>query len=291
MSNSGKRGTAKGKKFTDAKSKTVEFNKDGVAIGPNASSFMSGVGLEFRSTIPYHLLAKDVDKKLYDAAWINIKKDKTPFKDYTCLEPKHWDAFAAKALSEDYQVKSEKAKISAKQNYEPARVGRRGCIGFLVVWEERWDQLLSKNEPLSLIQDERSKIYTTSRAHFNPVTSLYELGPHQLSEGVLTGKLQELYEKEREMKANGSYYEVGKDVVTEVVGKRGCSSLVSSIIGFTKSEKKKTKEAERLQEEIDALRRDHGQDATTAGPSIGRRGTDGMSDRLYNDLPVIKVSN
>ncbi|KAI3817409.1 hypothetical protein L1987_11199 [Smallanthus sonchifolius] len=93
------------------------------------------------------------------------------------------------------------------------------------------------------------------------------------------------------MKANGSYYEVGKDVVTEVVGKRGCSSLVSSIIGSTKSEKKKTKEVERLQEEIDTLRRDHGQDATTAGPSIGRRGTDGMSDRLYNDLPVIKGSN
>ncbi|KAI3725691.1 hypothetical protein L1987_65483 [Smallanthus sonchifolius] len=170
MSNSGKRGTAKGKKFTDAKSATIEFNKDGVAIGPNASSFMSRVGLEFRSRIPYHLLAKDVDKKLYDAAWINNK------------------------------VKSKKAKISAKQNYEPARVGRRGCIEFLVVWEERWDQLL-----------------------------------------------------EREMKANGSYYEVGKNVVTEVVGKRGCSSLVSSIIGSLNSEKKKTKEAERLQEEIDAL--------------------------------------
>ncbi|KAI3717307.1 hypothetical protein L1987_68849 [Smallanthus sonchifolius] len=90
------------------------------------------------------------------------------------------------------------------------------------------------------------------------------------------------------MKANCSYYKVGKDVVTEVFGKRGYSSLVSSIIGPTKSEKKKTKEAERLQEEIDALRRDHGQDATTAWPSIGRRGTDGMSDRLYNDLPVIE---
>ncbi|KAI3797370.1 hypothetical protein L1987_32626 [Smallanthus sonchifolius] len=35
-------------------------------------------------------------------------------------------------------------------------------------------------------------MYTTSRAHLNPVTSLYELGPHLLSEGVLTGILQEL---------------------------------------------------------------------------------------------------
>ncbi|KAI3814786.1 hypothetical protein L1987_14430 [Smallanthus sonchifolius] len=92
------------------------------------------------------------------------------------------------------------------------------------------------------------------------------------------------------MKANGTYYEVGKDVVTEVVDKRGCSRLVSSIIGSRKSERKKTKEAEILQEEIDALQRDHGQDATNAGHSTDRRGTDGMSDRLYNDLPVIEVS-
>ncbi|KAI3828321.1 hypothetical protein L1987_02421 [Smallanthus sonchifolius] len=86
-------------------------------------------------------------------------------------------------------------------------------------------------------------------------------------------------------------YKSCKDVVTEVVGKGrqhgGRSRLVSSIIGSTKSEKKKTKEAERLQEEIDALQRDHGQGATTARPSTVRRGIYGMSDRLYNDLPLM----
>ncbi|KAI3813477.1 hypothetical protein L1987_18202 [Smallanthus sonchifolius] len=167
-----------------------------------------------------------------------VKKNKTPFNDYDGLEPKHWDLFAAKALTEDFKEKSRKAKISAQKNYEPARVGRRGMIGFMDVWEDRWNQLVSENDLLSHMQDERLKIYTTSRAQLNPVTNLYQLGPHQSSEGVLTGRLKELHEKEREMKANGSYYEARKDVVTEVVGNGrehgGRSRLVSRVIGTKK---------------------------------------------------------
>ncbi|KAI3830226.1 hypothetical protein L1987_04360 [Smallanthus sonchifolius] len=311
MSSSCKRGTAKCKsRYTNAASVNIQFNEDGIAIGPNRADFMSSVGLEFRNNIPYHLLAKDVEKKLYDEVWTKIKiafkipddhakkttlkkgkaimrnfrsilvnkyvkKNKTPFNDYEGLEQKYWDSFVAKALTEEYEEKSRKAKISAHKNVEPARVGRRGMNGFMDVWEDRWGQLLSKYDLLSDIQDERSKIYTTSRAQLNPVTNLYQLGPHQSSEGVLTGRLKELLEKEREMKANGSYYEVGKDVVTEVVGNGrehgGCSRLVSSVIGISTQKRKKTKEAEILQEEINALQQHHDQDATEPGPSTGCR--------------------
>ncbi|KAI3759950.1 hypothetical protein L1987_50337 [Smallanthus sonchifolius] len=262
MSSSRKRGTAKCKsRYTNAASVNIQFNEDGIAIGPNRADFMSSVGLEFRNNIPYHLLAKDVEKKLYDEVWTKIKG----------LEHKYWDAFAAKALTEEYKEKSRKAKISAHKNVEPARVGRRGMNGFMDVWEDRWGQLLSKYDLLYDIQDERSKIYTTSRAQLNPVTNLYQLGPHQSSEGVLTGRLKELLEKEREMKANGSYYEVGKDVVTEVVGNGrehgGRSRLVSNVIGISTQKRKKTKEAEILQEEINALQQHHDQDATEPGPS------------------------
>ncbi|KAI3756712.1 hypothetical protein L1987_56534 [Smallanthus sonchifolius] len=72
------------------------------------------------------------------------------------------------------------------------------------------------------------------------------------------------YCKEIEMKENGTYYVEGKDVVTEVVGKGrqhgGRTLLVSDVIGATKifvyGKKKKTKQADTLREEIDALERD-----------------------------------
>ncbi|KAI3675456.1 hypothetical protein L1987_85046 [Smallanthus sonchifolius] len=272
MSSSRKRGTAKCKsRYTNAASVNIQFNEDGIAIGPNRADFMSSVGLEFRNNIPYHLPAKDVEKKLYDDVWTKIKK--------------YWDSFAAKALTEEYEEKSRKAKISAHKNVEPARVGRRGMNGFMDVWEDRWGQLLSKYDLLSDIQDERSKIYTTGRAQLNLVTNLYQLGPHQSSESVLTGRLKEL--------ANGSYYEVGKYVVTEVVGNGwehgGRSRLVSSVIGISTQKRKKTKEVEILQEEINALQQHHDQDATEPGPSTGRRGNTCASDRSYNDLPLIET--
>ncbi|KAI3756526.1 hypothetical protein L1987_56347 [Smallanthus sonchifolius] len=71
--------------------------------------------------------------------------------------------------------------------------------------------------------------------------------------------------KEIEMKENDTYYEEGKDVVTEVVGKGrqhgGRTLLVSDVIGATKifffgKKKKTTKHADTLREEIDALERD-----------------------------------
>lgn len=77
------------------------------------------------------------------------------------------------------------------------------------------------------------------------------------------------------MMENGTYYEFGKDVVTEVVGKGrqhgGRTRLVSHVIGATKSllsgKKKKTKEAERVREEIDAMERDQNRVAAAAQAS------------------------
>ncbi|KAI3682721.1 hypothetical protein L1987_82912 [Smallanthus sonchifolius] len=120
-----------------------------------------------------------------------VKKNKTPFNDYEGLEQKYWDSFAANALTEEYEEKSQKAKISAHKNVKPSRVGRREMNGFIDVWEDRWGQLLSKYDLLSDIQDERLQIYTNSRAQLNSVTNLYQLGPHRSSEGVLTGRLKE----------------------------------------------------------------------------------------------------
>lgn len=91
--------------------------------------------------------------------------------------------------------KSQKAKMSAEKNVDPARLGRMGFAELMNSWEERWNQLVSIYPHLSHMQDERSKIYTVSRAHYNPVTKLRELGPHLLSEGVLTGRLRELVNK------------------------------------------------------------------------------------------------
>ncbi|KAI3820373.1 hypothetical protein L1987_07919 [Smallanthus sonchifolius] len=149
------------------------------------------------------------------------KKDKSPIKEYEDLDMSHWDSFVSKAISEDFEKTSQKAKISAGKNIDPSRVGRGGFLGLDKVWEDRWNQLVLRYPHLAHMEDRRSRIYTVSRAICNPVTKLFELGPHLLSEGVLTGRLHELYCKEIEMKEIGTYYEEGKDVVTEVVGK-GC---------------------------------------------------------------------
>jgi hypothetical protein len=66
----GKRGASKcKKKFLAPDQFTVQFDASGVAIGENAASFMSWVGVEFKKKIPYDKVAKDVDSKLYDEIW------------------------------------------------------------------------------------------------------------------------------------------------------------------------------------------------------------------------------
>ncbi|KAK9049253.1 hypothetical protein SSX86_031780 [Deinandra increscens subsp. villosa] len=67
------------------------------------------------------------------------------------------------------------------------------------------------------------------------------------------------------MKKNGSYYEHGKDVVTE-----------------------NSKEAEVLMEQIDATQQDHDRIAAATERGLGIHASSGAPVRLYNDLPDIK---
>ncbi|KAI3794420.1 hypothetical protein L1987_37051 [Smallanthus sonchifolius] len=254
-----KRGPAKClKMIKDPKDFKIEFDSNGLAIGETAAFFMSWVGKAFRKKIPYYQLVKDIDKQLYNDVWDSLKKDrkipnddakstiikqgkvamrnfrytlvnkyakknKSPIEEYEDLDMSHWDSFVSKALSEEFEKTSQKAKISAGKNIDPARVGRRGFVGLEKVWEGRWNQLVLRYPHLAHMKDRRSRIYTVSRAICNPVTKLFELGPHLLSEEI-------------EMKENGTYYVEGKDVVTE--------------------KKKTTKQADTLRDEIDALERD-----------------------------------
>ncbi|KAK9078276.1 hypothetical protein SSX86_002333 [Deinandra increscens subsp. villosa] len=329
----GKRGAAKcNKMLKDPKSCTIDFNKNGLAIGKNKDEFKTWIGIAFRSMVPYHLVAKDIDKKIYDKVWDYIKiswkipndnakgtvlkegkammrsfrhtllkkyvkKNKTPFEDYEYLKKRHWESFVATASSDEFEVKSKKAKISVAQNTDPACLGRGGFVKLEEVWVDRWNQLVSSYPYLAHMQDERSKKYTVSRARYNPITEKFELGAHLLSEGVLTGRLDELHKKEIEMKKNGSYYEHGKDVVTEVIGKGsqhgGRTRLVSHVVGVRKSllsgkNKHKSKEAEVLTEEIDATQQDHDRIAAATERGLGRHASSGEPVRLYNDLPDIK---
>ncbi|KAL8215937.1 hypothetical protein R6Q57_022774 [Mikania cordata] len=274
MLNKRKRGASKcKKKFMDPTQFKIEFDDTGLAIGQNRSIFYSWVGVECRKKIPYHQLAKDVDKQLYDDVWeytkeswnisddkakhVTLKKgkanmrsfrhelvskyvekNKSPFKIYDYLDKQHWDSFVANASTKEFKENGQKASINARKNIEPARVGRGGFSGLEPVYKGRWNQLLSTYTELVEIQNERSRMYAVSRARLNPVTKLYELGKH-LQSSVLTGTLKELHSKEKEMMADGSYYEPGKDVVTEAIGKGrqhgGRTCLFSGVIGVTDS--------------------------------------------------------
>ncbi|KAL8240576.1 hypothetical protein R6Q59_013931 [Mikania micrantha] len=73
------------------------------------------------------------------------------------------------------------------------------------------------------------------------------------------------YSKEKEMMIDGSYYEFGKDVVTEVVGKGrhhgGRTRLVSNVIGATHGlfsrKKMKSEKDHRSQEDIEVVQQNH----------------------------------
>ncbi|MFS7900664.1 hypothetical protein Hanom_Chr00s129774g01814951 [Helianthus anomalus] len=225
MSNKRKRGAAKClKKFNDPEECTVKFNENGLAIGKNAATFKSWVGIEFRKRIPYHKVAKQVDKQLYDDLWDYIKeswkipnndakdtvvklgkvsmrnfrhtlatkyaqKDISPFETFKFLDKSHWDSFVVKVKSERFKKISRKAKKSAEKNTDHAHVGRMGFVGLEDVWEDRWKQLVESYPHLEVFGDERIQKYTVSRSYYNHLTKLYELPQHLLSDGEFKGTL------------------------------------------------------------------------------------------------------
>ncbi|MFS8010735.1 hypothetical protein Hanom_Chr14g01300491 [Helianthus anomalus] len=162
---------------------------------------MSFIGVEVKKTVPYNKVVKHVNPKLYEDLWEYAKatwnntddrgkvvtlskaksimrkfryklrkkyvykdespdkdKDKTPendtsndpFEKYDYLDSELWGSFVAIVDSEEWKPHV----------------------------ESRWNQLVSSYPILDLILDDRSKMYTVSRAPFNPVTKLYELSEH-----------------------------------------------------------------------------------------------------------------
>ncbi|KAD4887993.1 hypothetical protein E3N88_20066 [Mikania micrantha] len=181
-----KRGASKcKKKFLDPTQFKIEFDETGQAIGKNQAIFNSWVGVECRKRIPYHKLAKDVDKKIYDDIW-----------EYT---------------KESWNIPDDKAKEVTL---------RKGKASMRSFRHELVKKYVEKNKTPFLIYDHLDKQHWDSFVSHASTTEFK-------------------YSKEKEMMADGSYYEPGKDVVTEVVGKGrqhgGRTRLFSSLIGVRDS--------------------------------------------------------
>ncbi|KAJ0829032.1 hypothetical protein HanLR1_Chr00c0049g0699071 [Helianthus annuus] len=294
MSDKKKRGAAKCKKmFLDPNNQTIEFNEKGVAIGANAGKFISFACLEFRTRIPYYKLVKDIDEQKYVDVWEYIKetwkipndnaketvitqgkdsmrnfrctltngyarKDKSPFEMYAFMDRSHWVDFVLKVKSKAFKETSQKAKRSVAKNTDRPHVGRMGYVGLQKFEEDRWNQLLESYPHLHNLEGEDIQRYAISRACYNSVTKLYELPAHLFSSGELTGTLHDMYDKEMEKKKDGTYDKHGNDVVTEVIGKghQHGGRLGATITLHSKKKKKKSKGAQIVREEIDAIKKD-----------------------------------
>ncbi|KAI7732611.1 hypothetical protein M8C21_001663, partial [Ambrosia artemisiifolia] len=310
MSEKKKRGVSKCKrKLLHPDASTVDFDEEGYAIGLNATSFMSWIGVEFKRRIPYTKVAREVDSTEFEDIWKYAKdiwkipndlgkaktlskgkdimrhfrstlrqkyvykdepsdkaKGETPFKEYDYLDRKHWESFVASVDTEEWKEKSEKARNSAKQNIDPAHVGRCGYIGLEPHVESRWNQLVSSYPHLEAIGGHPgSRKYTVSRARLNPVTKLYELGEDLISNGELRGTLKLLYLKEKQLRDEGSYHT--KDVVLEVLRKgRKHTGPTQCKFSEQKTKKKKGEAVE-----------------TKTGEIPGIRGMGHVSDSSYNE--------
>ncbi|KAI3704609.1 hypothetical protein L1987_74834 [Smallanthus sonchifolius] len=181
------------KKLSSSNQSGVKFNANDIAIGEKAADFMSWVGAELKNRIPINKVAKDVDSKPYDRIWEYIKLTTLPFKVYKNIDRQIWDSFVANASKEEFQTKSQKARMSAAKNIDPTHIGRWGYYGLETVFESRWNQLVKSYPELDVVQDDGSKMYFVSRARLNPVTNLYGLGPNPQSKGEFIGTLEDLF--------------------------------------------------------------------------------------------------
>ncbi|GJT71511.1 hypothetical protein Tco_1030797, partial [Tanacetum coccineum] len=66
MSQRGKRGKTKGKKTYPPESFYIDFNKDGLAIGPTRYRFATWFSLELKSRISYNLEWDEVPEAMKD---------------------------------------------------------------------------------------------------------------------------------------------------------------------------------------------------------------------------------
>ena len=73
MSRRGKRGKAKGKKIYPPESFYIDFNEDGLAIGPTRGRFASWFSIELKLCISYHLEWDKVTEAMKDQLWLSTK--------------------------------------------------------------------------------------------------------------------------------------------------------------------------------------------------------------------------
>nr|GEW00047.1 ulp1 protease family, C-terminal catalytic domain-containing protein [Tanacetum cinerariifolium] len=182
--------------------------------------------------------------------------------------------------SEEFKLKSAKAKASALQNKNPSRLGRTGLSDMEGTWRADWDQLVLQQPWLSVIQNDRSKIYAL--AHLPKDKALVS---RQLIESM-EGTLQQLAQKEQDMREDGTYHVVGRDPIREVFGKEhgGRTRGVSTVLGprFKKKLTGKKNEIEGLKAIVAHLQ---GRESLTClGSSCASVGFDDLEDPTPCDL-------
>ncbi|GJT08302.1 RNA-directed DNA polymerase, eukaryota, reverse transcriptase zinc-binding domain protein [Tanacetum coccineum] len=243
MSQRGKRGKTKGKKTYPPESFYIDFNEDGLAIGPTRYRFATWFSLELKSRISYNLEWDKVPEAMKDQLWLSaketwnipndnakstqlriandlfrkfknnlvtnyVKKNKLPFEDYKFLDDRDWEDFVASKKSKVFLEKSAKVKASANQNKDPARVGRSGYIEKEAQWEEDMAELIKEYQDLDGLQCVRSVKHVLGRLVPNK-----ETGKNELTEAHRL-RLKQL----REMIADGTIHIAGQDPLTRVLG-------------------------------------------------------------------------
>ncbi|GKB45896.1 ulp1 protease family, C-terminal catalytic domain-containing protein [Tanacetum coccineum] len=167
-----------------------------------------------------------------------VRLDMKPFATYKYMpkDLKSWEKFVAYTNSEEFLIKSEKAKKSARQNKDPSRVGQSGYAELRALWKANKEQLIEKIPLLGSLQSERSILHVLARRTMNKETGN---GIKELT-SVVRERLDALINKEKEMKANGTYYITGNDPLIGVVGKehggRTRSSMAGKIMADVKPE-------------------------------------------------------
>ncbi|GJU84076.1 hypothetical protein Tco_1291622 [Tanacetum coccineum] len=176
-------------------------------------------------------IANDLFRKFKNNLVTNyVKKNKLPFEDYKFLDDRDWEDFVASKKSKVFLEKSAKAKASANQNKDPARVGRSGYIGKEAQWEEDMAELIKEYPDLEGLQCVRSVKHVLGRLVPNKETGKKELTEaHRL-------RLKQLARKEHEMIADGTIHIAGQDPLTRVMGPDhpGRTRAKSSVVGKKK---------------------------------------------------------
>ncbi|GJZ93181.1 ulp1 protease family, C-terminal catalytic domain-containing protein [Tanacetum coccineum] len=156
-----------------------------------------------------------------------VKKNNNPKATYGVVNMTRWDEFVVSRESEEFKLKSDKAKTSALQNKNPSRLGRTALNELEDTWRFEWDQLVLQHPWLSVIQNDRSKKYALTHLPKDKT-----LGTRPLIESM-EGTLRQLAQKEQDMREDGTYHVLGRDPITEVFGKEhgGRTKGVSTVLG------------------------------------------------------------